>query len=34
LTVLGDDEKKHQELAEAISSAFVSVTHTIKISPE
>jgi hypothetical protein len=34
LTVLGDDEKQHQELAEAISSAFVPVTHTIKISPE
>lgn len=32
--VLTDDEKKHQELAEAISAAFVPVTHTIRISPE
>lgn len=32
--VIVDDEKKHQELAEAISAAFVPVTHTIKISPE
>jgi lysophospholipase L1-like esterase len=32
--VLGDDEKKHQELADAVSSAFVPVTHVIKISPE
>jgi lysophospholipase L1-like esterase len=32
--VVSDDEKKHQELAAAISSAFVPVTHTIKISPQ
>jgi len=32
--VLSEDEKKHQELAEAVKSAFVPVTHTIKISPE
>jgi hypothetical protein len=32
--VVSDDEKKHQELAAAISSAFVPVTHTIKISAE
>lgn len=32
--VVSDDENKHWELAEAISSAFVPVTHTIKISRE
>lgn len=32
--VVSEDEQKHKELAEAISSAFVPVTHTIKISLE
>jgi len=32
--VVDEDEKKHQELAEAVHAAFVPVTHTIKISAE
>lgn len=32
--VVGDDEKKHEELAAAVHSAFVPVTYTIKISPQ
>jgi len=32
--VVKEDEQKHNELAAAVSSAFVPVTHTIKILPE
>jgi lysophospholipase L1-like esterase len=32
--VVGDDEKKHEQLAAAVHSAFVPVTHVIKISTE
>lgn len=32
--VVGEDEKKHQELAAAVSTAFVPVTYVLRISPE
>jgi hypothetical protein len=32
--VVGEDEKKHDELAAAVRSAFLPVTHVIKVSPQ